>query len=380
LILSASSPSYLYGLYNRATIYTGGTFETAWYNFDDNIMNYGTNPDGNDYVAFSINSGSDYTSLYWSSDIIGNDGNWTLGYSTGNTLFNGGTLISSIVLDTNSLVDSSLFFPPNGFLQYNGGYINYPASCPTPTPTPSSTATPTLTPTPSSIPSFVTSGLALHLDANNSSSYSGSGTTWYDLTANANNATLTGTTLPIFTGGTIDYFNVNELSSTSNFFVVNNSSSIQFTTGFTFEFWVYTVSTGGNYGTYLNKQNPTSWDPPYGDYALRVQGSTHEAWATSYFNRASITYNALNVWKQVVVTWDNVTGEYKFYNDGVFISNMTGTNTSLIGTTNYPLWIGNSIGSEPFKGRMSIIRLYNRPLSSSEITTNFNYNKSTFGL
>lgn len=156
LILSASSPSYLYGLYNRATIFTGGTFETAWYNFDDNIMNYGTNPDGNDYVAFSINSGSDYTSLYWSSDIIGDDGNWTLGYSTGNTLFNGGTLISSIILDTNSLVDGTLFFPPSGFLQYNGGYINYPASCPTPTPTVSPTTTPTQTntPTPSSAPAF----------------------------------------------------------------------------------------------------------------------------------------------------------------------------------------------------------------------------------
>lgn len=149
LILSASSSSYLYGLYNRATTYTGGTFETAWYNFDDNVMNYGTNPDGNDYVAFSINSGSDYTSLYWSSDILGNDGNWTIAYSTGNTLFNGGALISSIILDPNSLVDGILFFPPSGFLTYNGGYINYPASCPTPTPTPSSTATPTLTPTPS---------------------------------------------------------------------------------------------------------------------------------------------------------------------------------------------------------------------------------------
>lgn len=142
LILSASTSGYLYGLYNRATIYTGGTFETAWYNFDDNVMNYGTNPDGNDYVAFSIQSGSDYTSLYWGSDIMGNDGYWYLGYSTGNTLFNGGTLISSIVLDTNSIVDGILFFPPSGNLQYNGGYVQYPASCPTPTPT----ATPTSTP------------------------------------------------------------------------------------------------------------------------------------------------------------------------------------------------------------------------------------------
>lgn len=155
LILSASTSGYLYGLYTRATIFTGGTFETAWYNFDDNIMNYGTNPDGNDYVAFSIQSGSDYTSLYWGSDIMGNDGYWYIAYSTGNTLFNGGTLISSIVLDTNSIVDGILFFPPSGNLLYNGGYIQYSPICPTPTPTASPTPTNTSTPTPTPTSAYV---------------------------------------------------------------------------------------------------------------------------------------------------------------------------------------------------------------------------------
>jgi hypothetical protein len=153
LILSASSSSYLYGLYTRATTYTGGTFETAWYNFDDNIMNYGTNPDGNDYVAYTINSGSDYTSLYWASDIMGNDGDWTIAYSTGNTVFNGGTIISSIVLDSNAISDfGTYYYPPSGFLQFNGGYVQYPAVCPTPTPTPTSTGTPQPTTTPTTTP------------------------------------------------------------------------------------------------------------------------------------------------------------------------------------------------------------------------------------
>ncbi len=153
LILSASSNSYLYGLYNRATTYTGGTFETAWYNFDDNTMNYGTNPDGNDYVAYTINSGSDYTSLYWASDILGNDGDWTIAYSTGNTVFNGGTIISSIVLDSNSITDfGTYYYPPSGFLQFNGGYVQYPSVCPTPTPTQTSTGTPQPTTTPTTTP------------------------------------------------------------------------------------------------------------------------------------------------------------------------------------------------------------------------------------
>ena len=145
LILSASSPNYLYGLYSRATIYTGGTFEAAWYNYDDNVMNFGTNPDGNDYIAYQINSGSDYTSLYWASDIMGNAGGWYIGYSTGNTAFNGGVILSAITLDNNTITDGLWFYPPSGFLQFNGGYVQYPSSCPTPTPTSSSTPTPTPT-------------------------------------------------------------------------------------------------------------------------------------------------------------------------------------------------------------------------------------------
>jgi hypothetical protein len=38
---------------------------------------------------------------------------------------------------------------------------------------------------------IVTEGLVTHLDASNSSSYSGSGTTWFDLSGNGNNATQT---------------------------------------------------------------------------------------------------------------------------------------------------------------------------------------------
>ena len=40
-------------------------------------------------------------------------------------------------------------------------------------------------------PRIVTDGLALCLDANAERSYSGSGTTWYDLRGNGNNGTLT---------------------------------------------------------------------------------------------------------------------------------------------------------------------------------------------
>jgi len=40
-------------------------------------------------------------------------------------------------------------------------------------------------------PNIVTSGLVLQLDAANTKSYPGSGTTWTDLSGNGNNGTLT---------------------------------------------------------------------------------------------------------------------------------------------------------------------------------------------
>jgi hypothetical protein len=40
------------------------------------------------------------------------------------------------------------------------------------------------------IPNIVSNGLVLHLDAGNSTSYPGSGTTWFDLSGRGNNGTL----------------------------------------------------------------------------------------------------------------------------------------------------------------------------------------------
>ena len=59
---------------------------------------------------------------------------------------------------------------------------------------------------PSVLP-LVTSGLTLQLDAGNSSSYPGSGTTWTDLAGTQQNITLVNS--PTFTSGTPAYFTFN---------------------------------------------------------------------------------------------------------------------------------------------------------------------------
>lgn len=78
------------------------------------------------------------------------------------------------------------------------------------------------------IPSIPTNGLVLNLDAENTSSYSGTGSTWFDISDNSNNGTITGSvpynsTRKVFTfsGTQGNYINVPSpnLSST-NFTVI----------------------------------------------------------------------------------------------------------------------------------------------------------------
>jgi hypothetical protein len=148
LILSATSPSLLYGLYTRATTYTGGTFDSVWYNAFNNTLNYGTAPDGNNYVAYSINTGVDYTSLFAYFNTPALPMRWIIASSTGNTIFNGGVIGVNALIDPNSITNGgTYYYPKSGPQQYNGGYIQYPAVCPTPTPTVSPTQTQTPTPT-----------------------------------------------------------------------------------------------------------------------------------------------------------------------------------------------------------------------------------------
>jgi hypothetical protein len=165
LIFSASSSGIIYGLYNRATTYSGGSFSSFWYNATNNTLNYGTNPDGNDYVAYSVSGGtSDYSTLFWQSDSSGNNGAWIAQTTTGNTFFNGGTLGNSALIDRDAITDDgTYYYPQAGTQQYNGGYIQYPAICITPTPTPSTTTTltpsptTTLTATPTTTPTLTAS-------------------------------------------------------------------------------------------------------------------------------------------------------------------------------------------------------------------------------
>jgi hypothetical protein len=235
-------------------------------------------------------------------------------------------------------------------------------------------------------------GLALYLDASNPLSYSGTGETWYDLTCNNNNALMYGNSRVQFaTTGNTGYFIFTKTglpNPKTQYFKVPDSSSLDMYTGITMEMWVYynNTSSGPNSNQSqvlfkeINNRN-------VGVYGFRFENNYYKTqmWAVSYDANANYTgLNDRGNWKQLVVTWDNTDYKYRYYINStlVFTSTATSPNWTLIPNSTQPLWIGANNFYQPnnFVGDMSIIRLYNRALNSSEISFNFNADRSKFNI
>ena len=112
--------------------------------------------------------------------------------------------------------------------------------------------------TPPVINSHITSGLLLHLDAGNSSSYSGSGNTWNDLSSSGNNGTNNGATFNS-TNKSFDFDGTNDYVGLS---AVLSQGQAEYTTT----------------GTY-------SWIAPAGvkgitDYRIEYSKDFHGPWTT----------------------------------------------------------------------------------------------------
>lgn len=221
---------------------------------------------------------------------------------------------------------------------------------------------------------IIKSGLVLNLDASNASSYSGSGTTWYDLSGNGINATLVnGVGYSSLAGGTLIF-------DGSNDYVTLSSSQIAPGTGaFTWNFWLkvndlttYSIPFSGsgsntNYGViFLNPLNGTGG---LGYYALGTRiadnvTSFGSNWLYINFigNGGANGSRNLKLYKNTVQAGSTYTYDYNF----------TAT-TPIIGANHDSF-------AELMRGNIAAVSYYNRELSLSEIQQNYNATKGRFGL
>ena len=229
---------------------------------------------------------------------------------------------------------------------------------------------------------FVADGLVLHLDAGNLASYKGTGATWNDLSNIGNHGTSANSpTYEITQSGTLN-FN----GSTTQVSIADNASlETGSTNDLTMEVWMYPTSSNTSQ-VILGKFNNGGGSADV-SYSIRANTSGKlfaqmGNGSGSILNSTELTFTA-NKWYHVIYVFKRgSTKTLETFINGKSIGSVTHTLSTLLNSTNN-LFIGRYNGGEyaqNYSGKIGIVRLYNRALSTSEILTNFNANRGRYGL
>jgi hypothetical protein len=230
-------------------------------------------------------------------------------------------------------------------------------------------------------PSGVSDGLVFQLDAANFRSYSGFGITANGLVSGIGGTLVNGTGFSSANNGSFFF------DGTNDYIEVSNSNLLTFGTNpFTIDFWLYSTyvhSGGALYRTILSSYD--NYNGIYQTYfflGLFNNGSTLNNFV-SFLNSQSgnlmlpLGVN-INVNEWTNVTFTRLDNNLVCYKNGVSVSTAVSTN-NFSGTRNAR--IGGGVEQvNTFQGSISIMKLYNRALSATEVMQNFNAMRERYNL
>ena len=222
------------------------------------------------------------------------------------------------------------------------------------------------------------SGYSLLLDAADTNSYPGSGTSWFDLSGNNNTATLqTGMTWNA--GG---YMVLDGVTSTGGYASVNNSSTITPTTGYTVLIWCYPTNLNGSSARwFLCKRTSATSGQSFATFTLTNNAVNADVPSSDYRKASSNNLAVNNVWQHFAICWSGANNTLHIYKNGVIDTTFTDAPSS-VASQGANLLIGAGAGNTTrFGGRMGHIAYYNnRALIDSEVLQAYNTHKSRYGL
>lgn len=226
-------------------------------------------------------------------------------------------------------------------------------------------------------PRIVTDGLTLCLDAANPRSYPGTGSTWFDVSGNGNNGTLTNA--PGYGVSDAAAFSFNGVDQDVVLPSTTMLSSGATVSGWmTIPDWTTAKTSKGRVfirgtSTFLNMiaiyNGGYSFETATNSNPYEIANRT-----TGNVTSSSI---AANAWFNLVIVFD----------DGVFTGYINSVQTGTAAIANNLVF--NNIGSgsgfstsypEYFKGRIALFSVYNRALSQSEVSQNYDAMRVRFGL
>ena len=223
----------------------------------------------------------------------------------------------------------------------------------------------------SSLPSitlYVTESLQFYVDAGLSESYSGTGTTWYDISGNSRNLTMNSLSYSSNDGGYIIFDGSHTADSVATY-------SINFSNGFTVE--SVAKFSGSSYEGLFAFNDATN-----GNYInVQAQGGTNIRWEVDQSSSLTTT-NSLtsSTWYHVTCVYEgdsnNTSGTARIYINGVENNTASLGRSGQSQTSNFKLGFHDGFLS----GNIALSRMYNKVLNSTEVLQNFNATKNRFGL
>lgn len=221
-------------------------------------------------------------------------------------------------------------------------------------------------------PKTITDGLVLALDAADENSYSGSGSTITDLVT-GNTGSILGSPAPTFSNGSF------HLNGTSNYWDISSLvSNIDFTSNeASVVIWLK-----------LDVATPAAGDQT-GIFNLSSDtGNSHYVWTDSkayLYGFRSVRVESITVsssvtrtdWHMISVTTTPGTNGWKFYQNTELVTQTTGESSIDIGTSSF---IGKSSASRYLDGYLASTSIYNKALSSTEISQIYGNLRSRFNV
>ena len=205
----------------------------------------------------------------------------------------------------------------------------------------------------------------MYLDANDTSSYSGTGTTVTDLSGNGYNSSLSSSGIYTVLNG-VKCFDC----TTTGQVTIGGTVPTLPTTGFTYISWARVISSSAAYRT-LFRTTPS--DHPLtisiGTNTLGMFDNDGAAFVSSTYDMG----NLATTWVQWAVTGTNSAQTFYINGQQVGVSVAYGA-----GGNNHNSW-GNWQNNQPF-GYVANMYIYNKILTQSQLQLSYNQTKSRFGL
>ena len=228
-------------------------------------------------------------------------------------------------------------------------------------------------------PSIVRDGLAFYLDAANTKSYPGSGTTWKDISGKGNIGTLTN-------GPTFSSDNLGNIAFDGSNDYVNAPAVLSAgQQKYTLSAWWNITSTDGSGGVVVMEQNSSAATTHR--RACILLNSNTQKWGFNGQNNDNHDEVPLQIgqWVNGVVTIDTTAGSsgVKLYENGsLYFAGTTSAGISNLNVGDHAFAIGHKVstGTEHFQGKISCVSVYRRVLTATEVLQNYNAIKGRFGL